>query len=246
MSKGNRTRRRELGLLPEPSKCIGRKKDGTPCRRSPIKGATVCRAHGGAAPQVQRKAQERIAHASDVAVLQILALMQAPDTPAPVKLAAAKDLLDRANISGRTTIEVEVPQWKDLLGGIVASVDPDAVPMRTLHETDDDEAEDDDDPLVIEAQRADQFEELARYQAESGVYEHFHPDAAGSGMPAQAPRREPATPTGSNGADRPPPVHAVPERRRIEPDDPDYWQVPRTYTPSPRQPRRGRTTGRRR
>lgn len=34
---------------------------GEPCRRQAIRGATVCRTHGGAAPQVQAKAKERLA-----------------------------------------------------------------------------------------------------------------------------------------------------------------------------------------
>lgn len=34
---------------------------GKPCRNHPVNGATVCMAHGGAAPQVRRKAAERVA-----------------------------------------------------------------------------------------------------------------------------------------------------------------------------------------
>jgi len=215
MSTGNRRRRRELGLLPEPSKCVGRKKDGTPCKRSPIKGATVCRAHGGAAPQVQRKAAERIAHASDIAVLQILALMQAPDTPAPVKLAAARDLLDRANVSGKTTIELEVPLWQQVLDGIVATVPADGeTAMRVFVE-----AQPEPDPLVIEAERADQERELARYQTEPHDEDWSDAFAYGSQPPVRRPMQAPAIPAASNGDDRPPPRHPMPGPRRIEPDD---------------------------
>ncbi len=152
MSKGNRTRRRELGLLPEPSKCVGRKKDGTPCMRSPIKGAAVCRSHGGAAPQVRRKAAERIANAADIAVLQIIQLMQAPDTPSAIKLAAAKDLLDRVDVKGKTTVEVEVPAWQQLLDGIVAEVPEGAdVSMREFHSPDSDPV------VVVGSERVDDY-----------------------------------------------------------------------------------------
>ncbi|SNR38943.1 hypothetical protein [Blastococcus mobilis] len=45
----------------DPRKCTGHVdgEDGSlrPCRKAPIKGATVCRSHGGAAPQVKAKAE---------------------------------------------------------------------------------------------------------------------------------------------------------------------------------------------
>nr|WP_278044340.1 HGGxSTG domain-containing protein [Blastococcus saxobsidens] len=246
MSTGNRKRRRAAGLLPEPQKCVARKKDGSPCMKSPIKGAAVCRMHGGAAPQVQRKAAERIAHASDVAVMKLLALMQDPDVPKAVQAAVARDLLDRANVTGKTTIEVEVPLWQQILDGVVATVptDGETAAMRPFAEG--------RDPLVIEAERVSDTErereladELARYQAAPHDEDWSDDFAYGSESPRPAPVQEPATPM-RNGADRPPPAHPVPERRRIEPDDPDYWQVPRTYTPTTPPPRRGRVAGRRR
>lgn len=39
----------------------GRKTKRGPCKAWPVKGATVCAAHGGRAPQVRRKAAERVA-----------------------------------------------------------------------------------------------------------------------------------------------------------------------------------------
>ena len=36
------------------------KSTGKPCRRNAIAGGTVCQVHGGAAPQVKRKAAERL------------------------------------------------------------------------------------------------------------------------------------------------------------------------------------------
>ncbi len=194
----------------------------------------MCRAHGGAAPQVQRKAQERIAHASDVAVMKLLALMQDPDVPKAVKAAVARDLLDRANVTGKTTVEIEVPLWQQVLDGIVATVPTDGeTPMRAFAE-----GQPALDPLVIQAERADQERELARYQTEPHDEDYSDPWAYGSEPPRPAPAQEPAMPT-VNGDDRPPPRHPLPERRRIEPDDPDYWAVPRTYTPTPRRTPRG-------
>src|SRR5689334_2685358 len=43
-------------------KCKGtNRRTGKPCGNYPIKGAKVCRSHGGSAPQVRAKAAERVA-----------------------------------------------------------------------------------------------------------------------------------------------------------------------------------------
>jgi hypothetical protein len=48
-------------LLAWPSrKCSARRRDGQPCGCWAIRGGTVCRVHGGAAPQVRRKARDRL------------------------------------------------------------------------------------------------------------------------------------------------------------------------------------------
>ncbi len=43
-----------------------RKSDGKPCRQPAIRGTSCCRLHGGSAPQVRRKAAERVAEAAAV------------------------------------------------------------------------------------------------------------------------------------------------------------------------------------
>lgn len=45
--------------------CTARNRRGTRCKSAPILGGTVCRLHGGKAPQVVRKAQERLADLID-------------------------------------------------------------------------------------------------------------------------------------------------------------------------------------
>lgn len=41
--------------------CTARNRRGQPCKNRPVRGATVCSTHGGSAPQVRRKAAERVA-----------------------------------------------------------------------------------------------------------------------------------------------------------------------------------------
>lgn len=41
-------------------RCKAHRRNGEQCRSHPIRGAVVCRMHGGSAPQVRAKAQERL------------------------------------------------------------------------------------------------------------------------------------------------------------------------------------------
>lgn len=88
--------------------CSARRTDGNPCQRPPIKGSNVCRTHGGAAPQVRARAQVRILMASDLAASKLIEMMSSPKVADNIKLAAAKDLLDRANLSGTQSVELTV------------------------------------------------------------------------------------------------------------------------------------------
>ena len=94
--------------------CTATKKNGTKCNRYAIRGGNVCRLHGGAAPQVIRCAQERLAALVDpaIGVLQ-QAMKQKKDLR--VRLSAAQDVLDRNNLSGKQKIEVGVAGWAAIL-----------------------------------------------------------------------------------------------------------------------------------
>lgn len=108
-------------------RCHAVKKNGERCQRWALKGAAVCTHHGAAAPQVRRKAQERILLAAEDAVSQILMMMKDTTIPAAVRLAAARDLLDRANIIGKQQIEVDIKApWEGLVEGVLkATPEPD-------------------------------------------------------------------------------------------------------------------------
>lgn len=67
----------------------------------------MCRYHGGAAPQVKAKAEERIRALVDPALDRIARLIAAADTDS-VGLAAAKDILDRAGYGAKQRIDLDV------------------------------------------------------------------------------------------------------------------------------------------
>ena len=125
MSKGNRARRRAAGLLPEPAKCSARNRDGSPCKASPIRGATVCRMHGGASPQVLRRAKERLENSAEKMARLLLQMAEDPNVPHAVRLAAIRDALDRAGITAKQTLEVEA-EWHSIISDIVADAPPHA------------------------------------------------------------------------------------------------------------------------
>src|SRR5689334_10410024 len=81
------------------------KTTGAPCKFVAIPGGTVCRYHGGMAPQVQRKAAERLAALVDPAI-GVLATAMKQKKDLRVRLNAAQDVLDRNNLSGVQKVEV--------------------------------------------------------------------------------------------------------------------------------------------
>lgn len=87
-------------------KCTGRRSDGTPCGNYPIHGATVCRSHGGSAPQVRAKAAERRVEQAALAVAARLG----PAAPITDPLAALADLAG------------EVVEWKRVCAGRVEAL----------------------------------------------------------------------------------------------------------------------------
>lgn len=104
----------------EPARCGAKKRDGTPCRKFPMLGGRRCRLHGGASPQAVAKARERILGAADLAAQRLIEFMNDKRVPWPVRLSAARDLLDRAGLHAKTGIELEIiPPWQEAISRIV-------------------------------------------------------------------------------------------------------------------------------
>jgi hypothetical protein len=112
-------------LMHSQTLCSARRKNGSPCRNAPMAGTNVCRMHGGAAPQVRRRAQQRILEASDKAAFRLVEMMQDKSIPPAIQLAAARDLLDRAGIVGKQEFEVEVKlaKYEQVLIDILVDVE---------------------------------------------------------------------------------------------------------------------------
>jgi hypothetical protein len=83
--------------------------------------------HGAAAPQVQRKAKERLLEKVP-AMLKMLHQLASDETvPPAVRLAAIRDWLDRAGINAKTEIEISVGGWQDVILGITSEVPDEAI-----------------------------------------------------------------------------------------------------------------------
>ena len=87
-------------------KCTAKSsRTGRPCQKPPIKGATVCRVHGGAAPQVKRAAERRLDELRPLAIRYYDYLLGQREYPS-AGLGAANAVMDR--VDGRPIEHIEV------------------------------------------------------------------------------------------------------------------------------------------
>jgi hypothetical protein len=86
--------------------------NGGRCKREAEPGSVVCRLHGGAAPQVRRRAAERLIMSADHASQKLLESLDDPEVPYRVRAEIAQDLLDRAGLASTQAIKI-VPAEDD-------------------------------------------------------------------------------------------------------------------------------------
>ena len=93
-------------------RCNGHMVNGGRCKREAAAGSLVCRLHGGAAPQVRKRAAERLIMSADHASQKLLEWLDDPEVPYRVRAEIAQDLLDRAGLASTQAIKI-VPAEDD-------------------------------------------------------------------------------------------------------------------------------------
>lgn len=94
------------GADPMTGRCSAKSKQTkAPCRQPAIPGGTVCRYHGGAAPQVRLAALERLKAYQDRAIDRLFKLVEQEGFPS-TSLSAVKDVLDRTMGRPAETVQV--------------------------------------------------------------------------------------------------------------------------------------------
>ena len=114
------------------NRCVAIRKNGERCLKPANRGMTVCRTHGGAAPQVQRKAKQRLELAADRMARELLGMATGAESEA-VKLNAIRDALDRAGLGAKTEVSVELKPYERLLGDLSGVASISRAEHRAMH-----------------------------------------------------------------------------------------------------------------
>jgi hypothetical protein len=99
-------------LPPTVIRCNATRPNGSRCRREAEDGAVVCDQHGAAAPQVRRRAAERLIMTADQAAQMLVRMMEDREVPFGVRAKIAQDLLDRAGLVAMQIHQI-VPTTED-------------------------------------------------------------------------------------------------------------------------------------
>jgi hypothetical protein len=92
---------------PMAGKCTATNRKGNRCTQPHIPGGTVCRYHGGAAPQVQQKAMERLRALQTPAIDALAWLLTQREYPSAA-MSASRDVLDRTEGKAQDNLALNV------------------------------------------------------------------------------------------------------------------------------------------
>ncbi|MFI7170435.1 HGGxSTG domain-containing protein [Rhodococcoides fascians] len=170
---------RHYNRNPDRPSCSARsRRTGDPCNNPPMHGTTVCRMHGGSAPQVKAAARVRIERAADRMAKELLGIAADEGTPPAVRLAAIRDALDRSGLAAKTAVEVSVgpkQPWEIVFEDLAGGSRAESRAARGFAG---------DEPLVLEAEVVEG----------DGVGAAGLLDSAGSGTSAPVPSSAPTQP----------------------------------------------------
>lgn len=99
-----------------------------PCLQPPMQGSMVCSKHGGQLGHVKRAAEERLSHAAEKAATTLIILTDTRDEEGElvdqgVRVKAANSVLDRVGIKAGSTVEIEVPGYKNVMDRLFGGKD---------------------------------------------------------------------------------------------------------------------------
>jgi hypothetical protein len=80
-----------------------------------ILGAVVCVRHGGGTEKVRNAAKMRLLAASDKLIGALIGIGLNDELDPKARVAAINSALDRAGIKGIDSIQVEIPEWKNMM-----------------------------------------------------------------------------------------------------------------------------------
>lgn len=102
--------------------CRAKRSNGLPCKNRPVKGAAVCRIHGGGAPQVQKSAKQRLLELVNPALAELHRILEDKKSDDHVKIKAIQTVLDRTGFARGVQISVETRAWDE---AVTESIDLD-------------------------------------------------------------------------------------------------------------------------
>lgn len=114
--------------------CSAHRSNGEPCNALAMQAQGTCYTHGGAAPQARAAAQRRIEAAADSAAAHLITWMNSSSVPYNIRLAAAKDLLDRAQIGIDKSIKVELRRFEQNIEGLIVDLPRDIVDAEVVED----------------------------------------------------------------------------------------------------------------